>query len=79
MMGDLPRKSDGLILMGDLPRKSDGLILMGDLSKKRWWSHYDGWPTQEKMVVSLWWVTYPEKMIRMWIGRVVMGDLLKKY
>jgi len=26
----------------------DGLIVMGDLPKWRWWSHYDGWPTQMK-------------------------------
>ena len=54
-------KDVGLIMMGDLPRKNnDGLIMMGDLPKwkmnvslwwvtypnERWWSHYDGWPTQ---------------------------------
>jgi hypothetical protein len=50
-------KDVGLIVMGDLPRKSDGLIVMGDLPK---------W----KMVVSLWWVTYPEKD-----GLIMMGDL----
>jgi len=22
-----------------------GLIVMGDLPRKKWWSHYDGWPT----------------------------------
>jgi len=65
-------KDDGLIMMGDLPKwkmvslwwvtypKKDGLIMMGDLPKWRWWSHYDGWPTQMKVVVSLWWVTYPD-------------------
>jgi hypothetical protein len=37
---------NGLILMGDLPRKN-GLIVMGDLPK---------W----KMMVLLWWVTYPD-------------------
>jgi len=42
---------DGLIMMGDLPRKSDGLIVMGDLPKERWWSHYDGWPTQIVMMM----------------------------
>jgi len=53
-------EDNGLIMMGDLPRwkmvslwwvtypKKDGLILMGDLPKWRWWSHYDGWPTQMK-------------------------------
>jgi len=53
---------DGLTMMGDLPRKNYGLIMMGDLPiwkmmvslwwvtypNERWWSHYDGWPTQIK-------------------------------
>ena len=65
----------GLIVMGDLPRwknVKNGLIMMGDLPKwKKWWSHCDGWPTQvEKMMVSLWWVTYPKKD-----GLIMMGDL----
>jgi hypothetical protein len=37
--------------MGDLPRwkVEGGLIIMGDL------------PKWKKMMVSLWWVTYPDK------------------
>ena len=62
MMGDLPEWKmekfwSGLIVMGDLPDKEkmwSGLIVMGDLPKWKWWSHYDGWPTQMKMLVSLW-------------------------
>jgi len=69
MMGDLPKWKmekiwSGLIVMGDLLDKEkmwSGLIIMGDLPKWKWWSHYDGWPTQMKVVVSLWWVTYPIK------------------
>jgi len=65
-------------------KKNDGLIIMGDLPKERW-SHYDGWPTQMKMMVSLWWVTCPDE--RCWshydgwptqitdVGLIVMGDL----
>jgi len=42
-------QDDGLIMMGDLPKeKNNGLIVMSDLPK---------W----KMMVSLWWVTYPKK------------------
>jgi hypothetical protein len=59
MMGDLPRKDDGLIMMGDLPRWNVGLIVMGDLPKKR-------------MLVSLWWVTYPDGKKS---GLIMMGDL----
>jgi hypothetical protein len=39
-------EDDGLIMMGDLP---DDLIMMGGLPK---------W----KMMVLLWWVTYPNGM-----------------
>jgi hypothetical protein len=76
MMGDLPRwndqnmnwshcygwptqMEDGLIMMGDLPRWNVGLIVMGDLPKKR-------------MLVSLWWVTYPDGKKS---GLIMMGDL----
>jgi len=38
--------------------------MMGDLPKWRWWSHYDGWPTQK------------EKMMEG--GLIVMGDLPRK-
>jgi len=52
-MGDLPKEKEksGLIVMGDLPRwkVEGGLIIMGDL------------PKWKKMMVSLWWVTYPDK------------------
>jgi len=71
---------------------------MGDLPKERWWSHCNGRPTQMKdvglimmgdlpkwkMLVSLLWVTYPEKvMVSLWWvtypkkdgGLIVMGDL----
>jgi hypothetical protein len=62
-------KKDGLIMMGDLPRWKiekiwSGLIIMGDLPKWKEYevrSHYNGWPTQKKMMVLLWRVTYPEK------------------
>jgi len=55
------KMENGLILMGDLPRKNDGLIMMGDLPK---------W----KMMVSLWWVTYPDgKNVK--CGLIIMGDL----
>jgi hypothetical protein len=57
MMGDLPRKmmKGGLIIMGNPPKWKiekmwSGRVIMGDLP--RW-----------KMVVSFWWVTYPEKMM----------------
>jgi len=44
-------------------------------TQQKWWSHYDGWPTQMEddglimmgdlpkgmMMVSLWWVTYPNE------------------
>jgi hypothetical protein len=47
--------------------------------KNERWSHYNGRPTQmeKMMMVLLWWVTYPEK-IMMENGRVVMGDLPRK-
>jgi hypothetical protein len=45
-------------MMGDLPRKHNGLIVMGDLPK-------------EKVVVLLWWVTYPGEGG----GLIMMGDL----
>jgi len=51
-----------------------GLIVMGDLPRWKWWSHYDGWPTQMKVVVSLWWVTYPDEGG----GLIMMGDLPKE-
>jgi len=51
-----------------------GLIVMGDLPRERW-SHYDGWPTQMKVVVSLWWVTYPDGKKKN--GLIIMGDLPK--
>jgi hypothetical protein len=35
-------------MMGDLPRKNNGLIVMGNLPRR-------------KMMVSLWWVTYPDE------------------
>ena len=72
MMGDLPKWKmekiwSGLIVVGDLPDKEkmlSGLIIMGDLPKWKEYevrSYYNGWPTQKKMMVLLWRVTYPEK------------------
>jgi hypothetical protein len=62
-------------MTGDLPReKDDGLIMMGDLP--RW-----------KLMVSLWWVTYPDEGVKrshcygwptqemMKGGLIIMGDL----
>jgi len=57
-------------------------------TQKKWWFHCDGWPTRvEKMMVSLWWVTYPEKKkwshCDGWLtqveddGLIMMGDLPK--
>jgi len=64
------KKNDGLIVMGDLPRKmmKGGLIIMGDPLKwkiEKMWSGrvIMGDLPRWKMVVSLWWVTYPEKMM----------------
>jgi len=53
-------KDSGLIMMGDLPRKNDGVIVMGDLPRK--------------VMVSLWWVTYPSGKND---GLIMMGDLPK--
>jgi hypothetical protein len=74
VMGDLPRKDDGLIMMGDLPRwrwwshydgwpthKNDGLIMMGDLPRKHNGLIVMSDLPKEKVVVSLWWVTYPDE------------------
>ena len=53
MMGDLPKK-DGLIMMDDLPRLKRMVSLWQvTYSDARWWSYYDGWPTQKK-----WWSHY---------------------
>jgi len=40
-------KNDGLIVMGDLPKwKMMVLLWWVTYPDRRWWSHYDGWPTQ---------------------------------
>jgi len=39
-------------------------------------SHCNGWPTQKKMMVSLRWVTYPERKKN--DGLIIMGDLPKE-
>jgi hypothetical protein len=53
---------DGLIMMGDLPKWKVVVSLWWvTFLDARWWSHYDGWPTQRKMKSDL----------------IIMGDLPK--
>jgi hypothetical protein len=37
---------DGLIMMGDLPKWKMVSLWWVTYPSERWWSHYDGWPSQ---------------------------------